>query len=97
MIEMTSGQHKNPPIGSGAASIVPFGTVVNAPWKMLVMTDGVWKYAGWERVIEAARRESGSQLVAVLQQAARSPSNGRFQDDCTVVVLEGKPTTDRVS
>ncbi len=32
---------------------------------------------------------NGGELIAALQAAARLPGSGRFQDDFTVVVLEG--------
>lgn len=87
-VELTRGQHKNPPVGSGAASTVPFAAALEAPWRLLVMTDGVWKYVGWEQVIEITRRERGEALIAALQTAARLPGSGQFQDDFTVVLLE---------
>jgi serine/threonine protein phosphatase PrpC len=88
-VELTSGQRKNPPVGSGMAVPVPFSARVNEPWQVLAMSDGVWKYVGWERVVEAARRSQAAALVAELQRLARLPGSGHFPDDFTVVVLEG--------
>jgi serine/threonine protein phosphatase PrpC len=85
---LTAAQHKNPPVGSGAAIAVPFATALKEPWRVLVMSDGVWKYVGWDRVIEIASRARGPAVIAELQQAARLPGSGRFQDDFTVVALE---------
>ena len=87
-VELTRGQRKNPPIGSGSALPVPFEADLEEPWRLLVLTDGVWKYVGWQRLIETARRQGGAELIAELQQAARLPGSGRFQDDFTVVILE---------
>ena len=86
-VELTRGQHKNPPVGSGAARPVPFDAASDAP-RVLVMTDGVWKYVGWQRVTETAHRDRGAALLASLQRDARLPGSGRFQDDFTVVLLE---------
>lgn len=86
--ELTAGQKKNPPVGSCAAVAVPFGTSVEEPWRVLIMSDGVWKYVGWERVIEVAGRAPRSSVIPELQQLARLPGSGRFQDDFTVVMLE---------
>jgi len=47
---LTARQQKNPPIGSGAADIVPFHGELRPPWLVLAMTDGVWKYNGWDDV-----------------------------------------------
>jgi PPM family protein phosphatase len=87
-VELTAGQRKNPPVGSGGAVPVPFAATVKEPWQLLAMSDGVWKYVGWDRVIQAARRERGAQLVAALEQSARLPGSRRFQDDFTVIVFE---------
>lgn len=86
--ELTAGQSKNPPVGSGTAAGSPFAAKLIPPWRLLVMTDGVWKYAGWQRVVEAVRRQTGADVMAELQQAARLVGSGRFQDDFTVVLLE---------
>jgi hypothetical protein len=52
------------------------------------MSDGVWKYVGWEGVVAAARRQHGAALLEELQRAARLPGSGLFQDDFTIVLLE---------
>lgn len=85
--ELTAGQHKNPPVGSESAVAVPFAAALREPWRVLVMSDGVWKYVGWERLVEVASRASGPDVIAEWQQSARLPGSGRFQDDFTVVVL----------
>lgn len=85
--KLTFGQHKNPPIGSGGAFAVPFMKRVRTPWQLLVMTDGVWKYAGWGKITETALRERGSSLIEELQKAARLPGSGEFQDDFSIVLL----------
>jgi PPM family protein phosphatase len=87
-MELTAGQKKNPPVGCGAAVAVPFAATAKEPWRVLVMSDGVWKYVGRDRVVEVASRMGGGDLIAELQQVARLPGNGQFQDDFTVVVLE---------
>jgi PPM family protein phosphatase len=86
--KLTHGQHKNPPIGSGGAAAVPFAATADGPWQLIVMTDGVWKYAGWSRIVEAARRTRGPELLDELQRAARLPGSGLFQDDFTAVLFE---------
>lgn len=85
--ELTSDQEKNPPVGSARAAAVAFATQVTPPWRLLVMSDGVWKYAGWPQLIDIAMHRPGADLVEELKRAARLPS-GRFQDDFTVVVFD---------
>ena len=87
---LTSRQFKNPPVGSGDATFVPFAQELTAPWKLLAITDGVWKYAGWERVWDTLTRLSGEELLADLQVAAQLPRTGEFPDDFTAVLLESE-------
>jgi hypothetical protein len=83
----TRHQHKNPPVGSGAAVFVPFEAALSPPWTALAMSDGVWKYVGWEKVGEAARAHRGQALIDALAALARLPGSGQFQDDFTAVAL----------
>lgn len=86
--ELTAFQFKNPPIGSGEAVCIPFEVELARPWRVLVMSDGVWKYAGWERITRAATRTGGQELLVGIQEAARLRGTGAFPDDFTVVLLE---------
>ena len=85
---LTRHQFKDPPAGSGEALSVPFAAEPAGPWRLVVMSDGVWKYAGWDRVKELAGRLGGAELLAELQAAARLRGSGRFPDDFTAVVVE---------
>jgi serine/threonine protein phosphatase PrpC len=86
--ELTAGQRKNPPVGSGAAVAIPFAAQVTEPWRVLVMSDGVWKYVGWDRLVATATQARGPEVITALQELASLPGSGRFPDDFTVVVLE---------
>jgi serine/threonine protein phosphatase PrpC len=86
--ELTKWQIKNPPVGSGEARFVPFSASLVAPWSVLAMSDGVWKYIGWERLVQTAASSHGEHLVETLIAFARLPRSGQFQDDFTLVVLE---------
>jgi serine/threonine protein phosphatase PrpC len=87
---LTAHQFKDPPVGSGEALFIPFELEMAAPWRVLVMSDGVWKYASWDRVWDCAARLSGDELIEELQTAARLRTTGEFPDDFTVVLLEGE-------
>ncbi len=89
--DVTREQHKNPPVGSGAARFVAFSARLIAPWTAIAMSDGVWKYAGWDAIGRAAASERGEALAATLQAAARLPRTGAFPDDFTVVIFEDSP------
>jgi hypothetical protein len=69
---------------------VSFASALDSDWRLLAMTDGVWKYVGWDRLVGAARREHGAGLVTELQRMARLPIGGGLPDDFTVVVLENQ-------
>ena len=85
---MTARQTKIPPVGSGEAFFVPFTAELTAPWVVIAMTDGVWKYAGWQRIKEAGSRLRGQRLIDTLQKFARLPGSGNFQDDFTLIVIQ---------
>jgi hypothetical protein len=85
--EITGGQHKNPPIGFGDAAVVPFAARLAKPWTVVAMSDGVWKYVGWDRIREYASHLRGQELIEALQQAGRLSRTGAFQDDFTLGVF----------
>jgi PPM family protein phosphatase len=87
---LTSRQFKNPPVGAGDATFIPFEMELASPWRVLVMSDGVWKYASWDRVWDCAARLAGEELIAALQDAVRLRVSGEFPDDFTVVLLESE-------
>jgi serine phosphatase RsbU (regulator of sigma subunit) len=84
----TDGQPKNPPVGSGRAEFCVMAGCPPPPFVVLAMTDGVWKYAGWDAIKEAARTLRGQELIDAIAARARLPRSGEFQDDFTLVVLE---------
>jgi hypothetical protein len=88
--ELTNLQEKNPPVGSGSAAVVPFWNALTAPWTVIAMTDGVWKYTGWDRIAAAVKEARGEELVNRLLGQARLPRSGQLQDDFTVVVFQAE-------
>ncbi len=78
------------PVGSGEVVCNAFSYPLQDPWKIVAMTDGVWKYAGWQHVFDYARETPGQELIDRLILKARLPGSGKFQDDFTVVVLESE-------
>ena len=93
---LTSGQMKNPPVGSGRAAVFGFKFNLVPPWTILAMTDGVWKFAGWDRIWDKALELSTPEtLIESIRGAATQPG-GSLQDDFTLVVIQkdGKPQAD---
>ena len=78
--ELTAHQVKNPPVGSGGAIFVPFRLRLQPPWVVLVVSDGVWKYVSWDKMVALASQKKGPALVESLQKVARLPGSGKFQD-----------------
>jgi serine/threonine protein phosphatase PrpC len=87
-IDLTAQQEKNPPVGSGVAVFMPFMRRLVLPWRILILSDGVWKGAGWDAVVRLFREKQGETLLAELQTAARGARTGVCEDDCTAVLLE---------
>jgi hypothetical protein len=86
IVDLTSGQHRRPMIGSGCAAIAPVvGQVDSSP--VLVASDGFAKYASRARV--AAIRIDGNLAGAVsgLMDMVRLRS-GALQDDVSVVLCQ---------
>jgi hypothetical protein len=92
--ELTRHQAKNPPIGWGNAACTPFTALLATSRAVLAMTDGVWKYAGWNKIAEAAKGLRGQRLVDSLHSAARLPPSGKLQDDFTLVLFESDAERD---
>jgi hypothetical protein len=88
---LTARQHKNPPVGSGAAPFVDFFAALQRPWILLAMSDGVWKYAGWEGIAQSALSEHDEGLIHLLRQRAKLPVGKRLQDDFTLVIFQDWP------
>jgi hypothetical protein len=87
---LTARQCKDPPVGSGGAVFIPFAIKLRPPWTVLAMTDGVWKYAGWERVHQAAAAPAPDEVLRALRRDAGLPGTGALQDDFTLVVLRAE-------
>jgi hypothetical protein len=90
---LTARQHKNPPVGSGMASPVPYAATLRPPWALLTMPDGVWKFTGWESVFALDPRQPGHVLWRTLLERACLPDSLALQDDFTLVVIQedGRP------
>jgi serine/threonine protein phosphatase PrpC len=85
---LTARQPKNPPVGSGAAEGAVFGAKVGQEWKVLAITDGVWKYVGWDGVFQVASSAISDDLILSLRDRAKLRGSGGLQDDFTVVLLQ---------
>jgi PPM family protein phosphatase len=86
---LTQHQMKNPPVGSRGAIFVPFSMRLVHPWTVLAMTDGVWKYAGYDNIFAAASEGVGESIIHKLREKCGLPRTGGLQDDFTLVIFQG--------
>ncbi|HEU5098462.1 MAG TPA: PP2C family serine/threonine-protein phosphatase [Roseiflexaceae bacterium] len=83
-VVLTQEQLANPPIGSRAARPRSFYLDLEPPWRICALSDGIWKYAGWDRIVALMRRKGGSDLVDALRAAAIRPGTDRLPDDFSI-------------
>ena len=84
---LTVGQSKNPPIGSGGARLIPFSALLGEKWKLLAMSDGVWKFTGWDSIIQTIKSESGESFISNSRDEVISRTK-EMVDDFSVILIE---------
>jgi serine/threonine protein phosphatase PrpC len=85
---LTERQRKNPPIGTGAAFPVGFSATRQRDSKLLLMSDGVWRFIGSEAIATLARENSGPQIIELLRRQQLQSNGGRMGDDFSLIVVE---------
>ena len=85
---LTEHQRKDPPVGSSAARPVAFSARLVPGWKLLIVSDGVWKGIGWDGIARLARAHAGEALIAALRRAALDENGGALGDDFSVILLQ---------
>lgn len=89
-VELTGLQRKNPPVGSGVAMPATFGMARSAGSTLLLMSDGVWKFVGFDVIAAVARaqtrEQSGADLVWELRALQLSGNGAKLPDDFSVIV-----------
>ncbi len=92
LFDLTEAQRKKPFLGSGGAVAVPFTLTVPADGgTLLVASDGLFKYASPEGILEAARLPNSEEAASELINAARLRS-GSFSDDIAVLLCQIPPS-----
>jgi hypothetical protein len=87
-VDLTSRQRKHPAAGSRRAQFEPFASALIAPWRLLVVTDGVWKPIGWDELAAIVVRTPTLAIVDTLRGAAARRSGGSLMDDFSGALLE---------
>jgi len=83
---LTERQHKNPSVGSGAAYPTAFSARFGAGARLLIMSDGVWKYTSPDLIVESARKKEAAELVRSLRDSQLRQSTGGLPDDFSIIV-----------
>lgn len=86
IVELTENQYQKPLLGSGSAIPVGFSHAVSAG-RVLVCSDGLWKYASYQSMIETAKMRDASEVPQRLIDMVRLTSGG-LQDDVSIVLCE---------
>ena len=86
-IELTARQRKNPPIGSGAATPLTFEAALLSDSPLLLMSDGVWKFVGFDRIAATSRAHQGVDLITQLRGLQLSGNRGKLPDDFSVIAV----------
>jgi serine/threonine protein phosphatase PrpC len=86
--DLTELQAVKPLLGSGAAEPVAFGPVP-LRGRLIVATDGLFKYARRERIASVAKTGSLEEAAASLLDIVRLQS-GRLQDDVGLLICEDR-------
>lgn len=86
LLDLTAGQRRKPLVGSGAAVPISFGPHA-LEGRLLLASDGLFKYATRECIIAAVRIADLDEAVDALVALPRLP-NGKLQDDVAVVLAE---------
>jgi serine/threonine protein phosphatase PrpC len=89
IVEWTARQQKNPPVGSGEAMFTPFSCAEVDEGRILMLSDGVWKYCGFEAIRAAFELASFADAASVLKAATLKRSGSSLPDDFSVIAIEG--------
>jgi hypothetical protein len=52
------------------------------------MSDGVWKYVGWDAILTTVKAQRGEELIRSIRSQAQMQNSGTLQDDFTLVLLQ---------
>ncbi|HWB59699.1 MAG TPA: hypothetical protein VG733_09410 [Chthoniobacteraceae bacterium] len=87
IVEPTSKQRKNPPVGSGEAAFEGFYARLQTRNRLLAVSDGVWKYCGHEALREAFQLGDFSNAAGFLRDAV-SKTGAALPDDFSLVAVD---------
>jgi PPM family protein phosphatase len=86
IVDLTENQHRKPLLGSDEAMPMGFGPI-ELSGRLLIATDGLFKYATESEIALRATRVSVNEAVASLIEGVRLRS-GALQDDVGIILIE---------
>jgi len=86
-LELTERQQRKPLLGSSSARTCAFGPVELKGRRLLIATDGLFRFAAPDKIVQQVRSTALPRLPSLLSDLARLP-NGELQDDVAIVVCE---------
>lgn len=87
---LTENQRKNPPVGSSGAIPVAFSVALRGDWKLLAMSDGVFKFIGLDEVAKIAQQQSGENLIQALHESVLQNNAGKLPDDFSIALFHNE-------
>lgn len=87
MTEWSVGQRKNPPVGSGSVDAVPFMVGGQDAGRLLVVSDGVWKFCGYEALLSSFA-QSQETLTEHLRGALLQRAGSSLPDDFSLIAVD---------
>lgn len=86
-VHLTEHQQRKPLVGSGLASPCPFGPVELSGRRLLIGSDGLFRFARLDQLLGVAQVSVTPRAPSLLSDLARLP-NGELPDDVSVIVCE---------
>ena len=86
--EWTSRQLRNPPVGSSECQFTMFHQDVDGGDSLLIVSDGVWKYCGYEALQSAFALTDLSTVAAHLRTATLARAGQKLPDDFSLIALD---------
>jgi len=85
--ELTEHQRPRPYLGSGAAVPIAFSRIPRETGRLLICSDGLWRYAGISQILETVREQELAAAAELLVAAPQSPISQDYLDDVSFVLV----------
>lgn len=87
LLNLTKGQQRKPFLGSGGAKARAFGPIGLEAGRLLIASDGLFKYSDWGAIESALLNSAFDECIDALIEPCRMKS-GRLQDDLALIIAQ---------